>query len=90
MDVGTYTIPGSETASGLPKPKCFCTRCGCTLYTVPAKWNGERIVVRTTLFQNADGATLLKPEEEWFTDSRLGWCGEIESAGQYQKGRAVP
>lgn len=52
-----YTI--SDTVSGLPKKKGFCGRCGCTLFTIPARvfttsasdGSGE-IVIRISLIQN--------------------------------------
>jgi hypothetical protein len=85
---GTYVIAGTETASGKPKPKVFCGNCGCTLYTVPAKWNGKRIVVRTSLLEmTVEQAELLQPHEEWFVKNRAKWLSPIEGARQVQSGR---
>lgn len=81
-------ISGTETASGKAKPKVFCGNCGCTLYTVPAKWDGKKIVVRTSLLEmNDEQANLMKPQEEWFIKDKVKWCSPIEGARQVQEGR---
>lgn len=46
-----YTIHES-TVSGLPKVKCFCNRCGCTIFTVPSSDGPEETVIRTALIEN--------------------------------------
>ena len=40
------------TASGLPKGKAFCGRCGCTFYTQPGHHNGAMVVVKTGILDN--------------------------------------
>ncbi|KAH8588228.1 Mss4-like protein [Bisporella sp. PMI_857] len=40
-----------ETASGHEKHKVFCSRCGCTLWTIPMHHKGEVYVVRSALLQ---------------------------------------
>lgn len=42
----TYNVTG--TASGQGKPKSFCGRCGCTMFTRPAFYEGK-IFVRASL-----------------------------------------
>lgn len=43
-----YDISG--TASGLGKPKYFCGRCGCTLFTKPGFYSGK-VFVRGSLVE---------------------------------------
>jgi hypothetical protein len=42
-----YTV--TKTVSGSEKHKCFCSRCGCTLWTIPMNHGGEKVIVRTSL-----------------------------------------
>lgn len=42
----------NDTLSGRPKVKCFCSGCGCTIFTIPASDGDEEIVVRTALIEN--------------------------------------
>lgn len=37
-----YDISGTE--SGIGKPKYFCGRCGCTLFTKPGSYSGKAFV----------------------------------------------
>ena len=46
----TYVL--QDTISGSDKHKVFCSVCGCTLWTVPMKHNGEKLIVRTSLIQD--------------------------------------
>ncbi|KAM5472774.1 hypothetical protein MferCBS49748_001442, partial [Microsporum ferrugineum] len=48
--IGNWTI--KNTSSGKEKHKRFCTRCGCTLWTIPMLRNGDIIIVRTSLLEN--------------------------------------
>lgn len=48
--IGTWTL--KDTISGNDKHKRFCTRCGCTLWTVPMIYNGDKFMVRTSLLEN--------------------------------------
>ncbi|KAK2873801.1 hypothetical protein FQN49_002064 [Arthroderma sp. PD_2] len=64
--IGNWTI--KKTTSGSEKHKRFCTRCGCTLWTIPMKHNGEKIIVRTPLLEN--GLETFKPEIEIFASQR--------------------
>lgn len=78
--LSTYTIPGSETASGQPKPKVFCNVCGCTIATIPAKWGGKVVVVRPSLLNG--GLETVPPTQEWFVKDRPGFvkgCSETET-----------
>ncbi|KAH7626104.1 Mss4-like protein [Sordaria sp. MPI-SDFR-AT-0083] len=38
-----------DNLSGFEKHKVFCSRCGCTLWTVPMKHRGDTYIVRTSL-----------------------------------------
>lgn len=66
--IHSYSIPASETASGKVKEKLFCGSCGCTVATIPHKWHGEKIVIRTALLE--DGMDAMSPSEEWFIRDR--------------------
>lgn len=66
--LSTYTIPGSETASGQSKPKVFCNVCGCTIATIPAKWGGKVVVMRPSLLER--GLDAIPPTQEWFIKDR--------------------
>jgi hypothetical protein len=68
-------IPGPQIFSGKQKPKGFCVRCGCTIYTLPARGEGKRGVFRTALF---DGyAEALTPAEEWFVRDKVPWSPRV-------------
>ncbi|OCL15334.1 hypothetical protein AOQ84DRAFT_307407 [Glonium stellatum] len=71
-----HTIPGSATLSGSDKVKAFCSLCGCTLFTVPVKWSGEKTVVRIALFD--EGLGKWPPTQEWFVKSRPLWIRAAE------------
>lgn len=79
-------MPGEITDSGNPKTKAFCANCGCTLMTIPAKWKGERVVLRTPLFERQED---FKPQEEWFTKDRRFGSVPVEGAVQHDKARKV-
>jgi hypothetical protein len=79
----TYVIPGSETASGKPKPKVFCNVCGCTVATVPAKWGGKVVVIRPNLFDR--GLTVAPPTEEWFVKERPDFVFGCKGTKVYEK-----
>lgn len=44
-----YTVPGSQVGSGFEKRKWFCGNCGCTLFTRPMKFKGQKTVFKTGL-----------------------------------------
>lgn len=46
----TYIL--EDTLSGCKKHKVFCETCGCTLWTVPMKHDGQKFIVRTSLIEN--------------------------------------
>lgn len=76
----TYLIPGPQIFSGVRKPKVFCKRCGCTIYTLPGRGRGKMAMLRTPLI---DGyADVLSPSEEWFTRDRLAWCPRLVDEGK--------
>ncbi|KAF2651919.1 hypothetical protein K491DRAFT_605963 [Lophiostoma macrostomum CBS 122681] len=79
----TYTIPGSSTHSGHDKAKVACERCGCTLYTIPMKWGGEKMVIRISLFDG--GFERWKPTQEWFVKRRPAWLEAIDGAKQFDE-----
>ncbi|RAK78135.1 GFA family protein [Aspergillus fijiensis CBS 313.89] len=79
----TYAI--TETASGAPKHKYFCGRCGCTVYTVPrATEGGGIVVVRPALIPN--GLEIFRPQIECFTRHRPGWFAGCEAVGERFEG----
>ncbi|KAK4660746.1 hypothetical protein QC762_121760 [Podospora pseudocomata] len=41
-----------DNLSGCEKHKKFCSRCGCTLWTIPMKHSGSHWIVRTALLEN--------------------------------------
>jgi hypothetical protein len=45
--IGTWIV--KQTHSGNDKHKQFCKRCGCTLWTKPMAYGGDKFVVRTSL-----------------------------------------
>jgi len=57
--------------------------------TVPAKWKGKRLVIRTTLIDDFN-EKILRPQEEWFVKDKLGWISAVENATAHEKGRSVP
>jgi hypothetical protein len=79
----TYEIPGSCTYSGHDKVKVACKECGCTLYTVPMKWGGEKMVIRTSLFDG--GFERWRPTQEWFVKRRPEWLKPIDGAKQFEE-----
>jgi hypothetical protein len=48
--IRTYTV--AKTDDGAPKEKHFCCKCGCTLWTVPMKFEGQIRMVRIALVEN--------------------------------------
>jgi hypothetical protein len=54
--MSTYVL--TDNLSGCDKHKVFCSRCGCTLWTIPMKHAGSHWIVRTALIEN--GYVLLK------------------------------
>lgn len=70
------------TSSGLPKPKVFCGRCACVIYTLPPKAPIKMAALRTALIDGYQEA--YKPREEWFIKSRMPWSQPLEGAKQHQ------
>lgn len=83
----TYTIPGSQTGSGLDKDKTFCGRCGCPVATFPGKFKGERTVLRTAMFD--DATTLWPPTQEWFAKDRVPFMEPLTGLKQVH-GQGAP
>lgn len=50
--LATRYIITDSTISGRPKVKCFCNRCGCTIFTIPTSDGLEETVIRTVLIAN--------------------------------------
>ncbi|EFR02322.1 hypothetical protein MGYG_05319 [Nannizzia gypsea CBS 118893] len=71
--IGTWTL--KDTTTGNDKHKRFCTRCGCTLWTVPMMFGGDKFMVRTSLLEN--GLEDYKPEGEIFTAGRPAYIEAI-------------
>ncbi|RLV92245.1 hypothetical protein JA1_003272 [Spathaspora sp. JA1] len=68
--IGEYIV--QKTKSGLPKKKQFCTGCGCTLRTLPGKYNGEVSMIRQALLdddfsKHVPQASIFNEEKERFT-----------------------
>jgi len=41
-----------DTQSGNEKHKVFCKQCGCTLWTIPMKFEGKYKIIRTALIED--------------------------------------
>lgn len=67
-----------KTESGFPKHKVFCSRCGCTLWTKPMKFNGEKMMVRTTLLDEGFD-TSLTPSKCLFGPEKEAYLGQVKS-----------
>jgi hypothetical protein len=48
--ISTFVL--KDTLSTCEKHKLFCSRCGCTLWTVPMKHGGSHWIVRTALIED--------------------------------------
>lgn len=69
-----YTI--KKTASGFPKKKNFCGKCGCTIFTVPMKFDGQIIVIRPTLLD--DSFPVFMPTKAIFEDEKKRFTEHVE------------
>ncbi|KAI1611859.1 Mss4-like protein [Exophiala viscosa] len=58
----------TNTASGQPKHKVFCSSCGCTLWTIPMKYGDANRFVRVSLIE--DGLKNLKPDQVLFGERK--------------------
>lgn len=67
----------TNTNSGHPKRKVFCSNCGCTILTLPMKHNGEKSVIRTTLVES--GFADLAPQKALFGETKDAYLGELKS-----------
>ena len=45
-----YIIKG--TLSGSDKHKIFCSRCGCTMWTIPQRHGGDHLIIRTAVIED--------------------------------------
>ncbi|KAL1935399.1 hypothetical protein VTP01DRAFT_4539 [Rhizomucor pusillus] len=89
-----YTVPGSQVGSGFEKRKWFCGNCGCTLFTRPMKFKGQKTVFKTGLLdasspEGGSGLELLAPTSELYTKDRAYFVKPIEGAAQFE-GAAPP
>lgn len=75
--LSSWTIDVTE--SGYPKPKAFCSRCGCTIYTKPMKFNGTKIMLRTTLLDEDFDDSLI-PKGRLFTKEREDYLNGADSS----------
>ncbi|KAK4245582.1 Mss4-like protein [Corynascus novoguineensis] len=60
--MSTYIL--TDDLSGSPKHKVFCSRCGCTLWTIPMKHHGTHWILRTAIIK--DGLEKLPYKSEFF------------------------
>ncbi|KAK4171985.1 Mss4-like protein [Triangularia setosa] len=58
----------NDNLSGSEKHKKFCSRCGCTLWTIPMKHTGSHWIVRTALLE--DGFEKFPYRAELFASRR--------------------
>jgi len=72
-----------DTTSGIPKEKYFCSRCGCTLWTVVLASGRDRRCVRVSLIE--DGLEKLKPTVELFTKNRPSGLPAMPNATQFER-----
>ncbi|QKX58763.1 uncharacterized protein TRUGW13939_05890 [Talaromyces rugulosus] len=59
----------TDTQSGYPKHKVFCSACGCTVWTVPMRHGDVYRIVRVTLLE--DGLKKFKPDKVLFEERKL-------------------
>ncbi|KAJ5306301.1 hypothetical protein N7508_005316 [Penicillium antarcticum] len=72
---GNFVI--TKTTSGAEKHKRFCTRCGCTLWTIPMTHSGEAVILRAALLDQ--GLEKLRPEAEFFASSKPSWVKSLDN-----------
>ena len=54
--VGRWHVDNVKAASGNPKEKWFCSKCGTTLWTCPGAMNGQIKVFRLSLIENGSAS----------------------------------
>ncbi|KAK4199012.1 Mss4-like protein [Triangularia verruculosa] len=59
----------NDNLSGCEKHKKFCSRCGCTLWTIPMKHSGSHWIVRTALLE--DGFERFPYRAEFFASRKV-------------------
>ncbi|KAM7211486.1 Mss4-like protein [Rhypophila decipiens] len=73
----TYVL--KDTISGCEKHKVFCSRCGCTLWTIPMKHHGTHWIVRTSLIEG--GLDKLPYKAEFFASRKVTATGATQPEG---------
>ncbi|CAL1192887.1 unnamed protein product [Candida parapsilosis] len=66
-----------KTKSGHPKKKQFCKDCGCTIRTLPMKFNGEVSMIRQSLVD--ENFTKLSPQLAMFGDEKSRFIEDAKS-----------
>ncbi|KAL2196665.1 Mss4-like protein [Corynascus similis CBS 632.67] len=64
--MSSYTL--TDNLSGSPKHKVFCSRCGCTLWTIPMKHHGTHWILRTSIIK--EGLEKLPYKSEFFASRK--------------------
>ncbi|KAH8145190.1 uncharacterized protein LAJ45_10750 [Morchella importuna] len=77
--MAVYIITGCE--SGKPKPKYFCGKCGCTMFTKPEALPGK-MFVKGSLVEG--GCQNFKPTAELFIKYRPSFVVPVEGAAQLE------
>ncbi|KAL2013188.1 hypothetical protein VTN00DRAFT_713 [Thermoascus crustaceus] len=79
--IGNWIV--RQTVSGAEKHKRFCTRCGCTLWTVPMNHGGEKFIVRTALLEG--GLETLRPAAEFFAPCKPSYVTSPEGTKPFAR-----
>ena len=74
-NIAEYVV--EKTKSGYPKRKQFCKGCGCTIRTLPMKFNGEVSMFRSSLVD--DNFAKLAPQAAMFGDEKDRFTGGVKS-----------
>lgn len=73
--IAEYVV--QKTKSGHPKRKQFCKDCGCTIRTLPMKFNGDVSMIRQSLVD--DNFAKLTPQLAMFGDEKSSFTEDVKS-----------
>ncbi|KAK3897735.1 Mss4-like protein [Staphylotrichum tortipilum] len=82
----TWTL--TDNLSGAEKHKVFCSRCGCTLWTIPMKHGGNHLIVRTALIEK--GFERLPYKAEFFASRKVPLAATEVKSWDTMPGGAKP
>lgn len=79
------TFGQSETIrSGKKMTNYFCSTCGTLMYRVGESFPGQSILRIGTVDDFSLHETKLRPKDEIFTDSRVGWFTGVDGAVKHE------